>query len=388
MSATRQPRRHRSSAATRGASLVVVALTAGACRSDGALAPVTRDASTISSLWWLSLTLGLVVYTAVIALLLVPLWRSWRRRRSGPGQGSEEPPAGPGDTPAERHGAQPLDAPPGAIVDEPLATADPALANEADADRRSRARLVWIGGIIAPVVILVVLLLASATVSRNVAHTSQDGELVIEVVGHMFWWEVRYPQLGVTTANEIPVPVDRPVRLQLATEDVIHSFWIPPLHGKVDMIPGMQNQLSFEADETGRFRGQCAEFCGLAHAQMVAFVEVLAPDEFDAWATSQQEPATPAAGDAAARGRQLFVERGCAACHTVRGTAADGAVGPDLTHLASRETIAAGTAPNTRGHLAELIRTPREVKPGIRMPATRLDDEELAALLDYLEALE
>jgi cytochrome c oxidase subunit 2 len=204
------------------------------------------------------------------------------------------------------------------------------------------------------------------------------------VVGHTFWWEVTYPDLDITTANEIHVPVDQPVRLQLTTEDVIHSFWIPRLHGKVDMIPGTENTLTFTATETGRFRGQCAEFCGIAHAQMVAYVEAQAPDAFDDWVDGQQQDAAAPA----TAGQEVFLEAGCAACHTVAGTEAVGGVGPDLTHLASRETLAAGIVPNTRDSLAALILDPWGVKPGIAMPPAELDDAQLAALLDYLQELQ
>lgn len=278
--------------------------------------------------------------------------------------------------------------PPAAIVDEPIATADPAHRAEAAADERVSGRLVWIGGIIGPAAILVLLLVASSSVGRSVAHVEREGELVIDVVGHMFWWEINYPDLDITTANEIHVPVDRPVRLRLTTNDVIHSFWIPRLHGKIDMIPGTENWLTFEARETGRLRGQCAEFCGIAHAQMVAFVEVQEADEFEAWAEAQQVDADPAQDATAAAGEQVFLDAGCAACHAIGGTTFTGDVGPDLTHVASRGSLAAGIVPNTRDNLERLILDPWGVKPGNPMPPTELRDDDLEALLDYLEGLE
>ena len=351
---------------------------------DATTAPAAHEAAAIDWLWWLALGLGVAVYLVVMALLAVPLIRSRRRARQD--TDADRHPEGPtsraeGDAPA------PL-APPAAIVDEPIATADPALRGEAASDERVRGRLVWIGGVVGPAVILLVLLLASSMVGRSVAHVERDGELVIDVVGHMFWWEVHYPDLDITTANEIHVPVDQPVRLRLTTRDVIHSFWIPRLHGKIDMIPGTENWLTFEATETGRFRGQCAEFCGIAHAQMVAFVEVRDADDFDAWVAQQRADATPPADAVAAMGERVFLDVGCAACHAVGGTTFAGDVGPDLTHLASRESLAGGIVPNTRDNLERLIVDPWGLKPGNPMPPTELADDELEALLDYLEGLE
>lgn len=362
----------------RTATMLPIATLVAACSTDGVrdatTDPAAPQAAAIDGLFWFSVILGVLVWLAVMVLLAVPLLRSRRRRRAG----DDAFPIGEGT--AARYGV------PAAEADGPLGVAEPALVAEADADEGVRARLVWIGGIIVPAIILIVLLVYSSMVGRATAHTAEDGELVIDVVGHMFWWEVEYPDLGVVTANEIHVPVDRPVRLRLTTDDVIHSFWIPRLHGKVDMIPGHENQLTFTATETGRFRGQCAEFCGIAHAQMVAFVEAQTPDDFDAWVESQQADV----GDAAdPEGEGLFVEYGCAACHTVRGTDARGSVGPDLTHLASRGSLSAGIVPNTRENLAQVIVDPWGLKPGMPMPPTPdLTDAELEALLDYLEGLQ
>jgi cytochrome c oxidase subunit 2 len=338
---------------------------------DGVHRTVTPQAESIEGLFWFSLALGVTIWLAVMALLAVPIVRSWRRRRRGDGA-----------TPGGRGPAR-LDAP-AAEVDGGIAVADRTHTTEADADHRVRSRLIWIGGIVLPPIVLIILLIYSSVVAGATAHVPRDGELVVDVVGHMFWWEVAYEDLDIVTANEIVVPVDTPVRLDLATEDVIHSFWIPRIHGKIDMIPGRVNAFTFTATETGSFRGNCAEFCGIAHAQMVAWVHVVEQDEFDEWVEGQRQPAASASQD----GEETFLDAGCAACHAVSGTDAVGRVGPDLTHLASRERLAAGIVPNTRQNLAELIVHPQRVKPGIAMPGAQLTDAELDDLLDYLEGLE
>ncbi|MEX1177980.1 MAG: cytochrome c oxidase subunit II [Nitriliruptor sp.] len=358
----------------RAAALTVPLLALTACGEqvrDSTTRGVTPQAEAIHGLFRFSVILGTIIWLTVLGLLAVPIWRSWRRRddehvvSSAPDPSRLEPPA------AEADGA--------------LAVADPAHATEAEADHRVRTRLIWIGGIVLPSIVLLGLLTYSSVVGRAVAHVPEDGELVVDVVGHMFWWEVAYEDPDIVTANEIVVPVDTPVRFNLITDDVIHSFWIPRLHGKVDMIPGRTNTFTFTATETGDFRGNCAEFCGIAHAQMVAFVRVVEQDEFDAWVANQTEPAVTGTST---EGEQVFIEAGCAACHAVDGTDAVARVGPDLTHLASRETLAAGIVPNDREHLEQLIIDPQSVKPGIPMPAAQLSDAELDALLDHLEGLE
>lgn len=373
----------------------------GTVPRDSTTAPATPQAGDIDGLWSLSIWMGSAVWVAVMILLVVPMVRSRRGDRGEPTDPAE--PAGAGVTrgdPAgeaargERSAASGTTssvvrgATPGAELDEPMVAADPARLGEARSDAKARSRLVWIGGIILPALILIVLLVASGRVGASTAHVEREGELVIDVIGHMFWWEVSYPDQGITTANEIHVPVDRPVRLRLTTQDVIHSFWMPRLHGKVDMIPGHENSMSFEPTETGRFRGQCAEFCGIAHAQMIAFIEVQEAEEFDAWVAGQQTDAPEPVLPGAVEGERVFFDAGCAACHAVSGTAAVAQVGPDLTHLASRGSLAAGIVPNTRENLARLIVEPWDVKPGNPMPPTELTDDELDVLLDYLETLD
>jgi cytochrome c oxidase subunit 2 len=211
------------------------------------------------------------------------------------------------------------------------------------------------------------------------------------VRGYQWWWEVTYgdaqPARVFTTANEIHVPVGRRVSIELAAADVIHSFWVPNLAGKQDLISGRDNQIAFTADRAGIYRGQCAEFCGLQHAHMGLLVVAQSPDEFDVWRNAQLASAT-APGDAEQQGGERVVTgKACAACHTIRGTAAAGTLGPDLTHLASRSYIAAGVLPMTRGSLAAWIADPQTIKPGNNMPMVPLTADELRAASAYLASL-
>jgi cytochrome c oxidase subunit II len=372
--------------------------------------PVAPEAADINWLWWFILILGTIVYVIVMALVAVPLVRSWRLRRHGYEEAAPDDPAGAQgrDRPAAGDGAGPatsvsdpgggaredisapgvLASPPAAIEDEPLAMAPDAAPIDETADRRVRSRLIWLGGIIIPIIILAVLLVATSVIAQSVAHVAEDDDLVIDVIGHKFWWEVRYPDHDVVTANEVHVPVDQRVRLNLRTEDVIHSWWIPRVHGKVDMIPGSDNIMTFTVEEPGRYRGQCAEYCGVAHAQMAKFLVAQEPDDFDAWVEQQQQDAAEPTTDSQQAGQQAYFEYGCADCHGISGHGAAGDVGPDLTHLASRGSLAAGIVPNDRQHLAELILDPWGVKAGNPMPPTRIPDEDLEPLLDYLEGLE
>ncbi|HET7601010.1 MAG TPA: cytochrome c oxidase subunit II [Gemmatimonadales bacterium] len=215
--------------------------------------------------------------------------------------------------------------------------------------------------------------------------------LVIRLTGHQWWWEVEYddsiPQRHLRTANEIHVPVGRPVLFQLESGDVIHSFWVPSLAGKKDQIPGKENSVWFQADTAGIYRGQCAEFCGYQHAKMALLVIAVPPDSFSKWYDSQLQPAAPPADSIAARGQSVFVSSACVMCHTIEGTQAGSNVGPPLTHIASRRTIAAGTLENTRGNLAGWIVDPQRIKPGANMPPNGLSSADLNALLTYLEGL-
>jgi len=211
------------------------------------------------------------------------------------------------------------------------------------------------------------------------------------VIGHQWWWEVKYqdpiPGRIVTTANEIHVPAGRPVLLQLSSVDVIHSFWVPSLHGKRDLIPGHPSSLWIEADRPGTYRGFCAEFCGHQHAHMGLLVIADSPDRYAAWYAAQLETPPPPVDPLAQRGRQVVESAPCALCHTVQGSQASASLGPDLTHLGSRRTLAAATLPNTPENLGRWIVDPQTIKPGNPMPANRLSAEDLRAAVAYLESL-
>jgi cytochrome c oxidase subunit 2 len=241
------------------------------------------------------------------------------------------------------------------------------------------------GGVI-PALVLAGVFAVSVRDQALLSKAADDSVMTIDVVGHLWWWEARYPN-GAVTANEIHIPAGETVRLRLTTDDVIHSFWVPQLQAKTDMINGHVNYMWLNADEPGRYRGQCAEFCGLEHAKMLVYVVAEPRRSFDRWLANEAldvaAPFTPTAEE----GERVFLEESCAGCHAIRGTDAQETLGPDLTHLATRETLASGIVPNTRANLEELILHPQSVKPGITMPPTTLDDDELAALLEYLEQL-
>ncbi len=250
----------------------------------------------------------------------------------------------------------------------------------------------WVGGATGvTVAILLGLLVAAVVTGRAIGSLSAQDALTVEITGYQWWWSVEYdhpdPSLRITTANELHLPVGRPVRIVLKSNDVIHSFWVPNLHGKVDLIPGRRNEMWLQADTPGVYRGQCAEYCGLQHAHM-AFTVVAEPsDAFERWVVGQRQLAAPPADAVQQKGLEI-VERGpCAMCHTVRGTRAGGRFGPDLTHFATRSTIAAGTVANTPGYLAGWIADPQHLKPGSKMPSTGLSAEDLQAVVAYLGTL-
>jgi len=255
------------------------------------------------------------------------------------------------------------------------------------------ARRWIIGGTAASTAILIVLLVASIHVGAEVAEPpahSGPMDLTVDVRGHQFWWEVRYPDHHVITANELHLPVGRPVRVRLTSADVIHNFWVPELHGKQDMTPGHTNVFWLMADRPGEFLGRCAEYCGVQHALM-AFVVVAEPeDAFQSWLAAESVPATLPVDPALRRGLEVYKAAECAHCHAIQGVTpalATGVVGPDLTHLARRRTLAAGTRINVRGNLAGWILGPHDHKPGVQMPPSTLAPDDLIALLAYLESL-
>jgi cytochrome c oxidase subunit 2 len=244
---------------------------------------------------------------------------------------------------------------------------------------------------IIPILIVVVLFLATA----RVIHAIQDAHkpataLEVTAIGHQFWWEFRYPTLGIVTANELHIPVSDPARptptfLKLLSADTDHSFWVPQLAGKTDLIPNRVNETWIDPHETGFYLGQCAQYCGTQHAKMLLRVSVDTPEEFDAWVRAQKQPANQ--GEKEIAGRRVFETTACINCHAVGGTVATGRFGPDLTHLMSRSTIASGAAENTPENLRLWVQKPDAIKPGSLMPAMKLSDDDLDALTRYLETL-
>jgi len=251
----------------------------------------------------------------------------------------------------------------------------------------------WVmgGGLAFPAVVLSLLFAYSAARSVALLKPAPDDALLVTVVAHGWWWEVRYrgpDGRDVVSANEVRLPVGRPVRLALTASDVIHSFWVPQLAGKVDMVPGRINHLALVAQRAGIYRGQCAEFCGVQHARMALQVVVLETQAFDAWLAAEARDAVAPTTERARAGAALFLQSGCAACHTVRGVSVGATVAPDLTHVAARGTLGAGTLANEPGAMLAWIAGVQTLKPGAAMPSfSHLPPETLAALTAYLEGL-
>src|SRR6266478_4327001 len=244
---------------------------------------------------------------------------------------------------------------------------------------------------VVPVLIVVALFMATARVIASVQKAVPDSNAIeVIAIGHQFWWEYRYPGLNVVTANELHVPVSdpdhpTPTFIKLLSADTDHSFWVPRLAGKTDLIPNHPNSMWIDPHQTGVYLGQCAQYCGTQHAKMLLRVYVQSRDEFDRWIQQQRQPAF--VSDVVSQGQRIFETTACINCHTVSGTVANGRFGPDLTHLMARETIAAGAAPNTRENLRLWLKNPEAIKPGSLMPAMELNDQELDALTGYLETL-
>jgi cytochrome c oxidase subunit 2 len=314
-----------------------------------ALRPAGVQADHIGSLWNLTLGLCTLVFVLVLGACLYAVWR------------------------APRAGAD----------------TEPDLSSLAGPERRTWRIIKWATG--AATAGLLVLLVGDVLTSRALARLPLADAVNIELVGHQWWWEARYrdadPSREFSTANELHIPVGRPVIVTLRSNDVIHSLWIPNLQGKKDLIPGRTATLRLRADRAGSYRGQCAEFCGLEHAMMALLVEAEPNQRYEAWAEQQRQPAAAPSDPVARRGHDIFVGKSCVMCHTIAGTTANAKLGPDLTHLASRRTIAAGMFPNNRGHLAGWIADPQSLKPGVNMPANGLAPDDLQALLAYLETL-
>lgn len=248
------------------------------------------------------------------------------------------------------------------------------------------------GGVVLPVVLLSALLVWAFVIGAALEDSPDEPPLVVEVVAHQWWWEIAYlePDANdrIVTANEMHIPANRPVKLLLRSSDVIHTFWVPNLAGKRDMIPGHVNELVIEADRPGLFRGQCNEFCGAQHALMNLYVISETPDEFEDWLERQRAPAREPDTQELALGRQVFLESGCALCHRIRGTRAKATVAPDLTHFGSRRSIAAVTLENTFGNRIAWIASAQHIKPETHMPDFPMESERLRALARYLGSLE
>jgi cytochrome c oxidase subunit II len=263
-------------------------------------------------------------------------------------------------------------------------------------DRREPAQIygslqIELAWTIIPILIVLVLFLAAA---RVVADTQRDvrkpGSLEVDVIGHQFWWEYRYPGLDVVTANELHIPATdpknpKPVMIRLYSADTVHSFWLPRLAGKKDVVPDFPNTMWIDPSEPGLYLGQCAQYCGAQHAKMLLRLYVESPADFGRWLQHQREPAH--ATDGAVRGKEIFESTACVNCHTIAGTPAHGRFGPDLTHLMSRDTLGSGIAPNTRENLRAWVKDPAGFKPECLMPAMGLEDRELDAVTDYLTTL-
>jgi cytochrome c oxidase subunit 2 len=255
--------------------------------------------------------------------------------------------------------------------------------------RLARRSMVIGGGIVFPIIALSALMIH--VFGDTLGREEPSPALSIDVIAEQYWWRIRYGDarsVAFETANELHIPIGREVELRLHSADVIHSFWVPGLHGKLDMIPGRVNALRIQADKTGVSRGQCAEYCGTQHARMALTVHAQTAEDFEHWFAQQRRPQPLPADAQLQRGRDLFLAQACAACHTVRGTAANGRLGPDLTHVAARATLGAGTVVNTPGALAGWIADSQALKPGNRMPAfAHLSGDELHALTAYVASL-
>jgi len=244
-------------------------------------------------------------------------------------------------------------------------------------------------GVVFPLVVIVALFIAGnwAIINVTQAPAASSTAMTVDAIGHQWYWEFRYPGTKAVTADELHIPVDTRVNLVATTADVIHSFWVPALNRKVDTIPGRQNRILLYANEPGVYRGQCAEFCGLQHAHMGMLVFVQPRAQFRAWLRQQDVQAAAPTTALARRGRQVFLSGPCSSCHAIRGTTARGYVGPDLTHLASRTTLAGGTIPDSRSYLSRWIVDSQHFKPGNEMPDFRLTGSQLSSLVAYLESL-
>lgn len=270
---------------------------------------------------------------------------------------------------------------------------DASLASAQSDSPHDRTMSIALGGWITLMILgLFGLTLTSFLTDRALVHAASDPAVTLKVTAHQWWWQIEYtdpsPRRQVRTANEIHLPVGAPALLELAADDVIHSFWVPNLNGKRDLIPGRPAEIRLQPLQIGRYRGQCAEFCGLQHAHMALEVVVESRQDFDAWYAGQLAAATPPSDPRVAHGQQVFLTSACNMCHAIAGTDASATLGPDLSHLASRRELAAGTLLNDREHLRRWLENPQRVKPGNRMPVVSLAPDDLDALVAYLGTLQ
>jgi cytochrome c oxidase subunit 2 len=326
----------------RSAGAFLFALLATACSGN---APSTLEARgpaahRIAGLWWFMFWVSAVVVAVVTALILLGVLPRRRRRATGTR-----------DTP------------------------------------RWAGRMVVVAGVLVPVAILGVLWVLTLSDMSALSNPTSPAALKVQVIGHQWWWEVRYPQQGIVTANDVHIPAGRRVEVELTTDDVIHSFWVPQLTGKIDLVSGRTTRMWIQADRPGVYRGQCAEYCGLQHANMIFYVVADSPAAFGEWLSREGQPAAVPAGSSAIRGREVFLSNACVGCHTIRGTSARATVGPDLTHVGSRISLGAGAFANTPTNLAIWISNSQTVKPGNLMPPVPLRPDELEALVAYLRDL-
>ncbi|MGI8550862.1 MAG: cytochrome c oxidase subunit II [Dehalococcoidia bacterium] len=315
-----------------------LSLLLGACSgSPSFLDPQGPRASSVATLWWIVTGMGIVIFVIVVAILLYAVYRN-------PSQ------------------------------------------EEQQQERPFGTKLLWVGGITVPLLVFAFIYALSV---RDMVASGNPGSpaVTIEVIGHQWWWEVRYPQQRIVTANEIHIPAGENALVKLTSADVLHAFWVPQLHGKLDTVPGQTNSITLKASHPGTFRGECLVYCGLQHATMNFIVVADSPDQFAAWLSNQAStPSTPADPNLV-KGQQVFLGSACVYCHSLAGTNASGDIGPNLTHLASRQQLGAGALPNNVGSLGGWIINPQVSKPGNLMPPENFSGPDLQALLAYLESL-
>ncbi len=324
-------------------SLSILALSLAGCAPtpQTTLLPKSDYADQIQRLLELVLVLAAVVFVVVEGVLIYAIVR-FRKRK---GQG----------VPHQTHGSQKLE-------------------------------IAWT---FAPVVILAVITVPTIGTIFATQQPAPADALEVKVIGHQWWWEFKYPSQDIVTANEIHIPVGKPISFVMTSSDVIHSFWVPQLAGKRDVFPNRETRITFTPNAPGTYLGQCAEFCGLSHANMRFRVVVGTPEEFQAWVKAQKAPFSAPTAELAKKGQQIFFATppGCVACHTIDGTQARGLVGPNLTRMGARGTIAAGTLENTPDNAARWLRDPEAVKPGSKMPNLHLSESEISALVAFLESM-